>query len=130
MLGMMNSPNDGVDFYSEPENGMPVFDRKVDKPQVSYMKDGRKLLNGELETTHSPEIMWNNLITRSVAHKIHSSNINCITESTEGKDCCSTKISTRTTTNEKRLEKADDNAQQSPLSLPKSMQHSDRDSMI
>lgn len=38
MLGMMNSPNDGVDFYSEPENGMPVFDRKVDKPQVSYMK--------------------------------------------------------------------------------------------
>uniref|UniRef100_A0A915C0C2 Secreted protein n=1 Tax=Parascaris univalens TaxID=6257 RepID=A0A915C0C2_PARUN len=88
MLGMMNSPNDGVDFYSEPESGMPIFDKKVDKPKVSYMKDGRKLLNGELELTHSPEIMWNSLITRSVAQKIHSSNISCINEPTEGQGRC------------------------------------------
>uniref|UniRef100_A0A915C0Y4 Secreted protein n=1 Tax=Parascaris univalens TaxID=6257 RepID=A0A915C0Y4_PARUN len=130
MLGMMNSPNDGVDFYSEPESGMPIFDKKVDKPKVSYMKDGRKLLNGELELTHSPEIMWNSLITRSVAQKIHSSNISCINEPTEGQDYCCTENSTSMMMNEKRLEKEDGDAQQASISLPESMQHSDRDPVI
>ncbi|VDK46719.1 unnamed protein product [Anisakis simplex] len=43
---------------------------------TSLRSDGRKILNGQVETTQDPQIMWNDLLTKSAACKIQSKHIN------------------------------------------------------
>uniref|UniRef100_A0A914CHJ4 Uncharacterized protein n=1 Tax=Acrobeloides nanus TaxID=290746 RepID=A0A914CHJ4_9BILA len=75
MLGMMNAPldNNPPEFYAEnpgsSSNGL--FGRK--RSIISYLEDGRKLVNGEMENKNKePQILWSELLTRTYIQKIHN----------------------------------------------------------
>ncbi|CAD5212803.1 unnamed protein product [Bursaphelenchus okinawaensis] len=79
MLGMMNSPTDAVDFYATPSStsrfqdnaDIRVFSEQKERRQISYTKDGRKLVDGKLEEqseiTSDPAKAWNRLILNRIA---------------------------------------------------------------
>uniref|UniRef100_A0A914E0V2 Uncharacterized protein n=1 Tax=Acrobeloides nanus TaxID=290746 RepID=A0A914E0V2_9BILA len=65
------------DYDSEESNSIPskrtsssnLFNRR--KPsQISYLQDGRKVLNGELLEITPPSKHWEQLIVRTFVHKI------------------------------------------------------------
>ncbi|KHN78260.1 hypothetical protein Tcan_09086 [Toxocara canis] len=118
MLGMMNSSSEGIDLYSEPSIAEPIFERKGSKPQVTYMKDGRKLLNGEVETTQEPELMWNNLITKSVVRKIHLVKMNNEKEGAEPQECDPIVNCAETSQRVEKAGKVDDGVQSQQDTLP------------
>ncbi|CAI4228302.1 unnamed protein product [Auanema sp. JU1783] len=72
MLGMMNSPSDGVEFYSTNTNkNAPQLneeDRKTftevkERDVVTYTEDGRRLINGKTETI-DPKFLWGSTLLR------------------------------------------------------------------
>ncbi|CAI5442903.1 unnamed protein product [Caenorhabditis angaria] len=73
MLGMMNAPSEGVDFYavrqtrkmSDPETSdLSEFSEMKQKDKVSYTSDGRKLINGKPVTMEEPANLWGNMLLR------------------------------------------------------------------
>uniref|UniRef100_A0AC34FSD5 Uncharacterized protein n=1 Tax=Panagrolaimus sp. ES5 TaxID=591445 RepID=A0AC34FSD5_9BILA len=69
MIGMMNGGGDApVDFYSTPK--LAKGEERLYEPQtrevISYLKDGRLMLDGQLVVTESPEELWQDLIMRVV----------------------------------------------------------------
>uniref|UniRef100_A0A914ZDA1 Uncharacterized protein n=1 Tax=Panagrolaimus superbus TaxID=310955 RepID=A0A914ZDA1_9BILA len=69
MIGMMNGGGDApVDFYSTPK--LAKGEERLYEPQtrevISYLKDGRIMLDGQLVVTETPEELWQDLIMRVV----------------------------------------------------------------
>uniref|UniRef100_A0AC35F8C8 Uncharacterized protein n=1 Tax=Panagrolaimus sp. PS1159 TaxID=55785 RepID=A0AC35F8C8_9BILA len=65
----MNGGGDApVDFYSTPK--LAKGEERLYEPQtrevISYLKDGRVMLDGQLVVTESPEELWQDLIMRVV----------------------------------------------------------------
>uniref|UniRef100_A0A914CK61 Uncharacterized protein n=1 Tax=Acrobeloides nanus TaxID=290746 RepID=A0A914CK61_9BILA len=100
MIGMVNIPNESaMEFYAVPErylglsegmnepssyhgsteesNSIPskrtsplnLFNRRK-ASQIKYLQDGRKVLNGELVENIPPSKHWEQLIIRTLVHKI------------------------------------------------------------
>ncbi|KAH7705226.1 hypothetical protein AAVH_27577 [Aphelenchoides avenae] len=93
MIGMMNCPTEnGVEVYgASPAYRMDfrqslvrMFSEPKDKPQISYAKDGRKLINGQMSLdieVDPPVHTWNRLILRTnLQRKVSESAIMCCTD--------------------------------------------------
>jgi len=73
MIGMMNGGGEmPVDFYSTPKmaKGVPRLYTPQQREVVSYTKDGRMMLYGQLVVTETPEELWTDLIMRVVWYMI------------------------------------------------------------
>uniref|UniRef100_A0AC34Q0D9 Uncharacterized protein n=1 Tax=Panagrolaimus sp. JU765 TaxID=591449 RepID=A0AC34Q0D9_9BILA len=69
MIGMMNAGGESpADFYSTPKlgKGVPRLYTPQKREKVSYTKDGRMMLDGQLVVTETPEELWTDLIMRVV----------------------------------------------------------------
>ncbi|WKX97460.1 hypothetical protein Q1695_013263 [Nippostrongylus brasiliensis] len=88
MLGMMNSPADGVEFYATNEslrNGISAEDLKTftevkERKNITYLKDGRRVIDGKVEDVESGGVMalWGNVLLRG-AVRTHM-NVEALTE--------------------------------------------------
>ncbi|GMS93198.1 hypothetical protein PENTCL1PPCAC_30407, partial [Pristionchus entomophagus] len=85
MLGMMNSPSNGVDFYaSNPgkiSQQLSVEDTKAltepkEKPQTTYTQDGRMMVGGKVVERKQPAALWTGLLLKSAIQQIPLSNEN------------------------------------------------------
>ncbi|CAJ0606097.1 unnamed protein product [Cylicocyclus nassatus] len=76
MLGMMNSPNDAVEFYATNQNlqttmceeDLKAFTEAKKRPKITYTKDGRRMIDGKIEDAESstPLNMWGNALMNGV----------------------------------------------------------------
>uniref|UniRef100_A0A7I4Y2I2 Lipoprotein n=1 Tax=Haemonchus contortus TaxID=6289 RepID=A0A7I4Y2I2_HAECO len=72
MLGMMNSPADTVEFYAarrsgtEDDDGLKAFTEVKQKRSVTYMQDGRRMIDGKIEPGSSETAMslWETTLRR------------------------------------------------------------------
>lgn len=57
-----------AEFYSTPKSakGVPRLYTPQQREKVSYTKDGRMMLDGQLVVTETPEELWTDLIMRVV----------------------------------------------------------------
>ncbi|VDD90130.1 unnamed protein product [Enterobius vermicularis] len=75
MLGLMNNVAlDGgtADLYAAPkrQDESPVFEQVNKKPKVTYLKDGRKIVDGKVQEIQKSDCLWNSLLKRSVANQL------------------------------------------------------------
>jgi hypothetical protein len=81
MIHLMVDPNSASEFYSTNKGGnekrqmnelFPAEQTSARKPSLSYMPDGRKLVNGQLESCTSPDEFWQETLIRGqIIHHVH-----------------------------------------------------------
>lgn len=54
---------------SRPTSFLNLFNRRKSRKQVTYLKDGRKIYDGQVDVSAAPKL-WEELIVRSFVHKI------------------------------------------------------------
>ncbi|VDN03282.1 unnamed protein product [Thelazia callipaeda] len=72
MLGLMNSPGESVEFYAQPtvdQDNSVINEQFQRKLTVSYMDDGRQLIDGKVVERREPQEMWCSLLTKSAARQ-------------------------------------------------------------
>ncbi|GMT14833.1 hypothetical protein PFISCL1PPCAC_6130, partial [Pristionchus fissidentatus] len=77
MLGMMNSPSDGVEFYAcnpgKSSQQLSAEDTKAftepkEKPQTSYTPDGRMIVDGKVVEGKAASTLWTGILLRSAVN--------------------------------------------------------------
>ncbi|KAK5975109.1 hypothetical protein GCK32_006072 [Trichostrongylus colubriformis] len=89
MLGMMNSPADTVEFYAakkkgseddDDESDLKVFREFKQKKSLTYTPDGRRMIDGKVESSASATAMhfWEQTLRRGAitTHMIGRSDVN------------------------------------------------------
>ncbi|KAI6172435.1 hypothetical protein M3Y98_00972900 [Aphelenchoides besseyi] len=72
MIGMMNSANmdqPPVEFYSAPKRSS-LYDSTRRRETITYLDDGRTLLDGQPVVEQTPDQMWSDTILRVVCHSV------------------------------------------------------------
>uniref|UniRef100_A0A914C0T7 Uncharacterized protein n=1 Tax=Acrobeloides nanus TaxID=290746 RepID=A0A914C0T7_9BILA len=59
------------------------FELQAVKFRVKYLRDGRKVINGEFETT-TPEVLWKQLIKNSLSTRLSTSDASTLSDLSDG----------------------------------------------
>ncbi|KAI6216458.1 hypothetical protein M3Y99_01821000 [Aphelenchoides fujianensis] len=70
MIGIMNQGSDqGVEFYSAAKRSS-LYNNTRRRETISYLEDGRTLLDGHVVEEQSPDQMWSSLLLRVACHSL------------------------------------------------------------
>uniref|UniRef100_A0A0N5AGN7 Uncharacterized protein n=1 Tax=Syphacia muris TaxID=451379 RepID=A0A0N5AGN7_9BILA len=75
MLGIMMNPENVSEFYAgskkaEEEQQQELFIDKPRRPTISYLRDGRVVIDGEVKQSRKSLDLWNDTLKRSLANRL------------------------------------------------------------